>query len=157
MNSPANSIDTAAAHCYFSTACFNAVWSLIDKADRTAEEDEGMINLAHASSWHWSQRLDCAPRNLSIAYWQLSRVYALIGQGQRARHYGQRCLTISRNEGPFYLGYAHEALARAAALLDDSRAMYDHLRQAREFAEAVTDVEEKQMLVADLDIEGNRS
>ncbi len=151
MNAPAAPVDKMAAHRYFSTACFNAVWNLIDKSDRTADEDEGMVFLAHASAWHWTQREDCSPRNLSISYWQLSRVYAMIGQGERAQHYGQRCLAISREEEPFYLGYAHEALARAAAVLGDSDLMNEHVRQAKEFAGAVSDVEERNVLTADLD------
>lgn len=150
MSNVASAVDQPAAHRYFSTACFNAVWNLIDKAERTPDEDEGMIFLAHASAWHWTQREDCSPRNLSISYWQLSRVYAIIGQGERAEHYGQRCLAISREEEPFYLGYAHEALARAAAIQNNSGKMNEHLRQARDFAEAVSDIEEKKVLLADL-------
>ncbi len=159
MNSSVAAIDKPAAHRYFSTACFNAVWSLIDKPDRSLDDDESMISLAHAAIWHWTQREDCSPRNLSIGYWQLSRVYALIGQGERARYYGDRCLAVSRDEEPFYLGYAHEALARAAAVLQDGDEMAEHLRQARDLAEAVSDVEEKKILMADLETvaEGNLS
>lgn len=151
MNSPAPQIDTAAAHRHFSVACFNATWGLIDKADRTADEDEAMIWLAHAAAWHWTQRADCSPRNLSIAYWQLSRVYALIGQGERARHYSDLCIAVSRDEEPFYRGYAHEAAARAAVLLNDMDGAESDLEQARSYAEAVSDVEERNVLLADLE------
>ena len=150
-------LDTAAAHRHFSTACFNAAWNLLDKQDRSADEADGMVFLAHASAWHWTQRKDCTPRNLSISYWQLSRVYAVIGQGERAWHYGERCLAISRDEVPFYLGYAHEALARAAALLNDEEALTAHLKTAWEFAAAVTEPEEKKMLVLDLDTIGQQA
>ena len=105
--------DTAAAHRFFAANCFNAVWELLDKPDRTDEDDEQMIALAHASVWHWTQREDRLPRNLSVGYWQLSRVYAILGHGERARHYGNLSLAAAQEEEPFYLGYAHEALARS--------------------------------------------
>lgn len=64
-------------HARFAAACFNRAWNGIDKATRTPEEDEDMLSAAHASFWHWSQREDLTPQNRSVAYWQLSRVYAL--------------------------------------------------------------------------------
>ncbi|MDB5335251.1 MAG: hypothetical protein JWN70_870 [Planctomycetaceae bacterium] len=143
--------DIAAAHKYFSAGCFNSAWTLIDKAERTADENEQMLALAHASVWHWRERDDCQPRNLSIGYWQLSRVYALIRHGERAAHYGTLCLAVSADEPPFFLAYAHEALARAAALVGDVTVMSEHLAQARRLAEMVQEAEDRQLLLADLE------
>lgn len=146
-----NAIDQAAAHRFFSANCFNAVWELLDKADRNAADNERMIALAHASVWHWTQRADCTSRAMSIGYWQLSRVYAVIGHGERAQHYGHLCLDVSQNEEPFFLGYAHEALARAAAVMNDAKLMNEHLQQARKLAAVVADGGDRQALEADLD------
>ena len=44
------------AHRHFSASCFNLAWELIEKPDRTAEDDEQMVRLAQASLWHWTQR-----------------------------------------------------------------------------------------------------
>ena len=54
-------------------------------------------------------------RTAPLAYWQVSRIYALLGQADNARRYGELCLEVSQEPGvqPFYLAYAHEALARA--------------------------------------------
>jgi hypothetical protein len=71
--------DADQAHRHFSASCFNLAWELIDKPDRTAEDDEQMVRLAQASLWHWTQRSDCTDKNLSIGYWQVSRVCALLG------------------------------------------------------------------------------
>jgi hypothetical protein len=144
------SFDIAAAHKYFSAGCFNSAWTLIDKAERTGDENEQMLALAHASVWHWRERDDCKPRNLSIGYWQLSRVYALIRHGERAAHYGNLCLAASADEPPFFLGYAHEALARAAALVGDVTVMSEHLAQAQGLAEMVQEAEDREVLLADL-------
>ncbi len=147
----ASSIDIAAAHAYFSVDCFNQTWELLERAQRTPEEEDQMRSLCHASLWHWTQRPDCTPRNLSIGYWQLSRVYALLGQAEDAVRFGEKCLQHSAAEEPFYLGYAHEALARAARVRGDSQLLKQHLAHARQFASQVGDPEERAMLQKDLE------
>lgn len=142
--------DLARAHRWFSADSFNRVWTLLEQPDRTPDDDERMISLAHAALAHWRERADCTPRNLSIGYWQVSRVYAVLGQAENARHYGQLCLTASAGEKPFYLGYAHEALARAEQLSRDIPAAEHHLAEARRLAALVADKEERAALENDL-------
>lgn len=141
------------AHKYFSAFCFNKAWDLIDKTDRTPEENQEMIRTSFASLWHWTQRPDCTRKNMSISYWQLSRIYAILGQAENARSYAQLCLQASQTEDipPFYIGYAYEALARSEAVAHNREKMEHHLEEARRFAEAVTDPEEKKMLLNDLE------
>ena len=83
MNAPEN-VDVRQAHTYFAQECFNLSWDLIEKRERKPEETDLMIHLAHASLYHWSRCADCTDQNLSIGYWQLSRVYALAGLGDSA-------------------------------------------------------------------------
>ena len=148
MASP--NFDLAAAHRHFSAACFNGVWELIDKPDRSPDEDRKMVSMCHASLYHWQQRPDCTSRSLSIGYWQLSRVYALLGQADNARQYAQLCLTHSRNEEPFYLGYAYEALARTEAIAGNRAEAEKYLALARDLAAQVINAAERGMLEADL-------
>ena len=82
--------ELSSAHRYFSAECFNRTWDFINKPKRTAEDNQKMILLSLASLWHWTQRSDCTPTNLSIGYWQASRVYVLVGQVENARIYGQQ-------------------------------------------------------------------
>ena len=142
--------DEAAAHRFFSAACFNRTWELLDKADRSPEESEDMIACCLSSIWHWRQRPDCARRNLSIGYWQVSRVYAMLGQAQNAWRYGELCLKASDGEEPFYLGYAYEALARAARIAGDGELTLQYRRHAEELAAQLPDGEEREMLTKDL-------
>jgi len=142
--------DLASAHRWFAADCFNATWTLLDKLSRTPEECERMISFAHASLAHWREQAGCTAQNLSIGYWQLSRVYAVLGQTENARHYGQLCLDISAAEPPFYLGYAHEALARAEKLAGNSTAVQHHLDEARRLAALVSDAQERAALENDL-------
>ena len=147
------SFDPQAAHRYFSADCFNKAWDLIDKKDRTPDEDEQMIRLNQASTWHWTQRSDCTPQNMSIGYWQTARIYTLLKQLENARRYGQLSLQAAQQEGvlPFALGYAYEALARAEAAAGNKAQMQAYLKQAHQVAERMTDLEAKEQLLADLD------
>ncbi len=144
--------DRKAAHKYFSVNCFNQAWDLIDKTERTPEEDEEMIRLSLASHYHWTQRDDYSNTNASIALWQISRIYAVLGQADNARRYGQLCLEASQGEGvtPFFLGYAYEALARAEAAGRNEEEMRSFLNDARSTAEKVKEADEKNMLLDDL-------
>ena len=134
-----NGLDQKAAHKYFSVNCFNKAWDLIDKADRTSAEDEEMIRLSLASHYHWTQRDDYSPTSASIGHWQTSRIYAILGQVENARRYGQFCLEASRAEDvpPFYLGYAYEALARAEAVGGDREKSEKFIIEAKAVAENI--------------------
>ncbi|MFO0903958.1 MAG: hypothetical protein U0939_13220 [Pirellulales bacterium] len=144
-------IDVAAGHRWFAATFFNGVWDLMDKADRTPDETEQMISMCHASMCHWRHREDRQPINLSVGYWQLSRVYALAERAAEALHYGQLCLAASEGVGEFYLGYAYEALARAAQLAGDADACAAHLEAARNQASLVADADSRQALEGDLE------
>jgi hypothetical protein len=144
--------DLKKAHCYFSVECFNRAWDYIDKPSRTPEEEQAMLLLSLASLWHWTQRPDCTPGNLSVGYWQVSRVYALLGQADAARQYGHQCLKSSHGEGtlPFHLGYAYEALARAEMVAGKSSKMKEYLELARQVSGTMVDPETKKQLLDDL-------
>ena len=144
-------MDQEKAHQFFSTHCFNGVWELLEKPDRNASDDEMMREMAHASLFHWLKREDCQDQNRSVGYWQLSRVYAVLCKAEAARVYGERCLGVSEDLSPFFLGYAYEALARAAKVANDSKRLDELLAKARKHCENVEDEEGRKLLEADLD------
>jgi len=76
--------DLDAAYKYFSAECFNRAWELIEKKDRSPEEDDTLLALSMRSLWHWTQRKDCSAENLSVAYQQLSRIFVLLDQSSNA-------------------------------------------------------------------------
>jgi hypothetical protein len=146
-------IDREAAHKYFSADCFNRVWGLLEKSSRSPQEDQQMVQLCLASVWHWTERDDCTETNMSIGYWQASRVYATIGLPDEARRYGQLCLEASKGPDilPFYRGYAYEALARAEAAAGNEAKAREHLAESRRIAERLPNPDAKDQLLADLD------
>jgi len=148
--------DQAKAHGFFSADCFNNAWGLIDKDDRTPDEDEQMLLLAMASLWHWTQRGDHTPGNLSVGCWQVSRVHALLGRADEARRYGALALDAGRRgeADAFTIGYAYEALARAESVAGNEAKASEYLTEARKAADEVTDKESRTWLVDDLETIG---
>jgi len=144
------SFDEAAGHRFFSGDAFNRAWEYIERPERTAVETEAMLHAAHASFWHWAQRPDRARRNLSVGYWQLARVYALAGITGEARRYARLCLETSLGEGPFYEGYAYEALARVELAAGDGGQAAEYRARGLELAALVDDQEERTALETDL-------
>lgn len=138
-------------HQNFSQQCFNKAWDLMEKPSRTPQENEQMILLNQASIWHWTQRADCSPRNLSIGYWQASRIFSMLEEPGNARRYGKLSLEYSRDEAPFFKAYAYEALARAELVAGDHSAKENYLQRARELSETISDADEKSMVLSDLD------
>ncbi len=145
--------DIEAAHRYFSTECFNRAWDLIDQEQRTPAEEDEMLNLSIASLWHWTQRPDYTQKQLSLGFWQVSRIYAITGRPENATWYAERCLEVTEDADlpPFYLGYAYEALARAAMAGRNKREAMEYIAQARALAQQEQSDEDRQSLLDDLD------
>jgi len=144
-------LDITAAHKHFSAENFNKTWEYIENSDRSQEDDMVMLHNAIASLWHWSQREDVTPENLSVGYWQVSRVFCLIGQPDNARTYGRLSLNHAENQEPFFRGYAYETLARAEMQSGNRVAMRFYLDKAHEMASQVSEEEDRQLLLKDLE------
>jgi hypothetical protein len=80
----------------------------------------------------------------------VSRVQAVLGSGLEARRYAARSAMHAANELPFFMAYAHEALARAGRVLKDEAAVQRHLEEATRLLEQITDPHERELLQADL-------
>ncbi len=137
-------------HKHFSIHCFNKAWELIDKTDRSEKEAEEMVHYALASLFHWSKREDCTDRQKSVGCWQVSRCYVLAGNMKQGERYGKLCIEYSENDEPFYLGYAHEALARVFSFKGNDFEKEKHLDIAGELCEKIKEKGEKELLLADL-------
>ncbi len=136
------------AHIYFSTELFGTTWEYIEQADqRSPEEDMTMLHNAIASLWHWTQREDVTAENLSVGYWQVSRVYNLIKQPNNARTYGLLALKYAEGLEPFFKAYAYETLARAEMQLGNRVNMLMYLEKAKELENLIDDEEDRVLLM----------
>ena len=144
--------DIPAAHQHFAAHCFNLTWDYMDRAQELSlEERLDMLHTAMASLWHWTQREDATAQNLSVGYWQVSRVYCLLNQPANARLYGMQSLKYAQELAPFFKGYAYETLARAEMLENNRAIMKAHMDRAHEALSLITDEDDRSLLAKDLE------
>lgn len=141
----------AAAERQQAVDLFNGVWRLIEKDDRSLEDDDRMLHMAHASRYHWGQVGTAV--NLARGEWQVSRVYTVLGRGEPALYHAQRVLEIceANGIGDFDLAFAYEALARGSAVAGDERQARTWTEQALAAAEGIADDEDRELLMTDLE------
>jgi uncharacterized glyoxalase superfamily protein PhnB len=142
--------DPSAAERRLAGDLFNGVWQLLDRPDRTAEEDDRMLDMAHASRYHWDQV--GTAENRCRGEWQCSRVYAVLGRAEPALHHANRSLEIchAHGIGDFDLAFAYEALARASAVAGDDEQARAWTERARSAAAGIAEDEDRDFLLADL-------
>ena len=123
---------------------FNATWDLIDKKDRTIEDNDEMIHSAHSSRYHWGQVVsagvpDTGPINLERGEWQISRVYSILNRPHAAMYHAQRCIDICEENtiGDFDLAFAYESMARACAIMGNKEQLEKYLTLAKEAGEKI--------------------
>ncbi len=144
-------IDEPLDHRQLAVSLFSRTWELLDQETRSDRDKDEMLTAAFTSRYHWLQVGE--PKNFAISDWQVSRVAAVLGYPDLAEAYGQRSLeTASRAQlGPFYEGYAHEALARAARLAGNRDLKAKHLEIAFDMLGQIDNADERDLLTPDLE------
>jgi len=122
---------------------FNHVWDLMEKKERTAEEDAEMIRDVQAMRFHWHEV--GTPRNKAVSEWQTARVYSILGMPEPALYHAKRCLALNKAGGEgfedFHLPSAYEGLARAWVTAGDVRTAANYLEKATKLAAKIKDPE----------------
>jgi DNA-binding transcriptional MerR regulator len=132
---------------------FNETWRLMELENRSALDDDRLVHAAHASRYHWGQVATASPANFARGEWQISRVYAMLRRPEPALHHARRVLEICEEHkiGDWDLGFAYEALARAYAVAGDATQARVFTDQALAAAEDISEDEERDLLLADLE------
>ncbi|ART75856.1 hypothetical protein B4U37_07350 [Sutcliffiella horikoshii] len=130
---------------------FNEVWDLMEKTDRTSEEDFQMIHKAHASRFHWGKIGE--PVNFSRGEWQISRVYAVLRRAEPCLVHAKRNLEIvlEHDIKDFDLAFAYEALARAYSISGDAAAKEKYLNLAKEASAQINKDADRNVVLGDLE------
>jgi hypothetical protein len=126
---PEAPFDLATVHRWFAVEFNNQAWDLVEKANRTADETQQMIHLAHASVLHWQHAGSALHRQRGENL--LATVYAAANVPKAAVWHAERCLSLSvqnaKEETPFDRATALGCAAQAHALAGDL-AQADRLR-----------------------------
>lgn len=130
---------------------FNETWDLIDNPNRTADEESQMLEKAYASLYHW--RKVGTPLNLARGSWQVSRVHALLGQGDSALMMAKQSLSYCEEHGyaDFDLAFASEAMARAYAIKKQFEHSSEWIQRAQRDAEGIEKKEDSTYFLSELE------
>lgn len=109
---------------------FNSVWGLIDKKERSKEDELEMISLAHKSLHYWIQA-GGTMLNIVRGEWMISHVYSVLGLGEAALYHAKSCFedTLDHEFGDFDLVFAYEAMAYAYKVLGEEELKKEYLEE----------------------------
>ncbi len=129
---------------------FNLVWNLLDKQDRSKQDDDKMVHAVHASRFHWGEI--GTPLEFERGEWQISRVYSVLKRPQSALFHARRCLEICQEHdiGDFDIAFAYEAMARAHAVAGDKDGGEKYLSLAKKAGEKISKKEDRDYFLSDL-------
>jgi hypothetical protein len=142
------------AHNYFAIEYNNRLWDLLDKKNRTEEEDNQIINYAHTSLVHWSENPKGTIVNIQRGEYMIANVYCYIGIKEQSLYYAKRCLKITEenkeNMKDFDIAYAHLIMARALALSENKEEATKYYQMAVYSGNLIQNMEDKKFFDGDL-------
>ncbi len=130
---------------------FNRTWDLLDKPERTPEENDELVHAGHASRFHWGKV--GKPVNLARGEQQLSHIYAVLKRAEPAFFHGQRALEICQANGiaDFDIAFAYEALARASAVAGNQPERDRYVELARAAADGIAKEDDRKYFLSQLE------
>jgi hypothetical protein len=128
----------------------NRAWTLAEALHRSPEEDEEMLQAAHAAMYFW--RIVGKPSNHAHAAQLLAHVYALLKLPKPAAYYlGKSLPYFMQNEcAAGELAFAHAVAANVAWAEGNAEEHARHYSQAQAFNAQVANPEEREFLIATL-------
>ncbi len=134
------------------TFLFNHVWDLMEKKNRTREEDAEMIRDVQAMGFHWGEV--GTTKNFAVSEWQIARVYSLLGMPESALYHARRSLAYVKTGGrefeEFHLPSAYEGLARAYSSAGDVRNAKRYARLAERLAGKIKNPEDRKTIMGQI-------
>lgn len=129
---------------------FNHTWRLLERPDRTTDQDDEMVHAAHASRYHWGRVGDAA--NIATGEWQCARVYAALGRPESALHHARRCLAVCEANGlaDFHIAAAYEGMARAHATAGDLAAAREWKARATAALDGIAEEDDREIVAGDV-------
>jgi hypothetical protein len=146
------SAEESRMHHYLGIELNIQTWKLIEKENRDEQDDERMAQFAHGSLYHWQRSPRHEPVNTQRGEWLLSRVYALRRDGEAALKHAAECLkvTMEHKIGGVDLAFAHEAMARALAVLGRKAESRAAIARAKAAAQAVAGPADRRYVLREL-------
>ena len=147
MSEQASESERAAWHKRFASECNNRAWELTT-ATRSAADDREMLDVAHASAWHWGKV--GGELNRMRATMLLAEVHALLGMGERALAHADemRAYFLAQQSPDWEVAFAHAIYAHAAHVAGRASEHRDAYAEAEAALAAIADDEDRAIVAA---------
>ena len=128
---------------------FDEAWELIDKQNRSKEEDLLALGKAYASLLNWKSA--GGPTEEARGEWLISRIYSLLNMGEAAVIHGLNSVNICNlhDIGDFDLAFAYEAVTRGYGIIGDIKEKGKYYAMACEAAENIESSEDKDYFLSE--------
>lgn len=146
--------DKDKANKLFGTEFNNGIFPLLEKPDRSNEETEKMIQMAFASTLHWSEYSGCKYANKVRGINMITTALAYAGRKESALYYARKNFEmVTERPGEvedFDVSFMLMQYARALALNDMHNEARERYNECLQSIEKIADAEDKQIVIADL-------
>lgn len=147
---PLSDADKSAAHRAFAIDFNNAAWDLVEASERTPDQTQRMLLLAHAACLHWQEA--GKPINHQRALSLLAHAHAAAGQGPLAVQFATQCLALSEqraaDQTPFDRAAAAACMTSAQRCLGDQAAAAAWEQRTRQLASQLDDPNDAQVVLS---------
>src|SRR6478672_13449632 len=140
--------ETAAWQKRLASQANNRAWSLAESTSRLSEENEEMLQAAHAAMYFW--QIVGNSGNRAHAAQLVAHVYALLKLPNPAKHYLKQSqpFFLERESKPWEQALAHAVAANVAAAAGERKAHAWHHGEANRLVSALPDPEDREILDA---------
>jgi len=136
------------SHRWHAVECNNLAWALAELAQRDPEQDEALLDAAHAAAFHWSRVGNELHR--ARAWMLLGHAHAALGLGRTALVYARRSFDalLAGDPPDWEHAFAHAVLAHAAHAAGDAALHREHHARAEELGRAIADPQDREIFDA---------
>ncbi len=137
-------------HRDMGAATFNRSWEILLKEDRSRQDEDYLINMVHASLFHWRQVGE--PVNVLRGEWMIAHVYTLLRHKEAACYHAENTLRIAEEvkAADWDLAYSYEAMARVMALHGNKAEFEKYHALAQEAGEKIAGDGDRKQFDADM-------
>ena len=140
------------AHLHFAKFLNGETWNLLDKENRTVEDNELMLAAAFASYYHWLYAGKEVHRQRGE--YMIARAYLALGNLQEALSHATRCLELTdqfkEQMEDFDVAFAYEIVARANAAMGQLDTACEYKEKAQFAGKMIKDEENRNIFFDDL-------
>lgn len=129
---------------------FNGSWDLLMKDKLSVTEENTLLNMVHASLYHWRQVGQ--PINILRGEWMICHVYTILRHKEEALYHAHNVLRLMEEQKPtdWDLAYCYEAMARVQALWQNKTEFNKYHQLALKAGSEIKEVESRNQFDSDL-------